>query len=185
MTKEHPKQKSKNDFRLYALFFINGQKIKHIIVYSWLKFTLFCQGGLISKITRTIFEKLRNNFWQCNSEKIVLPFEILPPLSSSNQNQFEFVFLELWFIWFGGGKGYFRHPSKLFCMKGIGVGQTPIFCHFWICGWTSFPEKLKPSYKICLPLGAQHPQIFRKCYFWYLFHITKGIFLKYHSKAVL
>jgi hypothetical protein len=30
----------------------------------------------------------------------------------------------------GGGKGYFRHPSKLFYIKGIGVGQTPIFCHF-------------------------------------------------------
>ena len=22
--------------------------------------------------------------------------------------------------------------------------QTPTFCHFWICWWTSFPEKLKP-----------------------------------------
>ena len=30
----------------------------------------------------------------------------------------------------GGGKGYFRHHSKLFYIKGIGVGQTPIFCHF-------------------------------------------------------
>ena len=51
---------------------------------------------------------------------------------------------ELWLIWLGGGKGYFRHPSKLFYIKGIGVGQTPIFCHFWICWWTSFPEKLRP-----------------------------------------
>ena len=30
----------------------------------------------------------------------------------------------------GGGKGYFSYPSKLFYIKGIGVGQTPIFCHF-------------------------------------------------------
>ena len=26
-------------------------------------------------------------------------------------------------------KGYFRHHSKLLYIKGIGVGQTPIFCH--------------------------------------------------------
>jgi hypothetical protein len=29
-----------------------------------------------------------------------------------------------------GGEGYFKHPSKLFYMKGIGVGQTTIFFHF-------------------------------------------------------
>ena len=29
-------------------------------------------------------------------------------------------------------KGYFRHHSKLLYIKGIGVGQTPFFCHFWI-----------------------------------------------------
>ena len=50
---------------------------------------------------------------------------------------------ELWFIWFGGGKGYFRHPSKLFYIKGISFGQTPTFCHFWICWWTSFPENFR------------------------------------------
>ena len=26
-------------------------------------------------------------------------------------------------------KGYFRYHSKLFYIKGIGVDQTPIFCH--------------------------------------------------------
>ena len=51
---------------------------------------------------------------------------------------------ELWLIWLGGGKGYFRHSSKLFYIKGIAVGQPPISYHFWVCWWTSFPEKLRP-----------------------------------------
>ena len=37
---------------------------------------------------------------------------------------------EVWLIWLGGGKGYFRHFSKLFYIKGIGIGQQPIFYHF-------------------------------------------------------
>ena len=51
---------------------------------------------------------------------------------------------ELWLIWLGGGKGYFRHSSKLFYIKGIAVGQPPISYHFWVCWWTSFPAKLRP-----------------------------------------
>ena len=39
---------------------------------------------------------------------------------------------------------YFRHPSKLFYMIGIGFGQASSSCHCW---WTSFPEKLKPLQK--------------------------------------
>ena len=62
---------------------------------------------------------------------------------------------EVWLIWLGGGKGYFRHSSKLFYIKGIAVGQPPISYHFWVCWWTSF---------------------FRKCYFLYLFHITEKTF---------
>jgi hypothetical protein len=37
---------------------------------------------------------------------------------------------ELWLIWLGGGKSYFRHPSKLFYIKGIGVGQKTISAIF-------------------------------------------------------
>ena len=51
---------------------------------------------------------------------------------------------ELWLIWLGGGKGYFRHSSKLFYIKGIAVGPPPISYHFWVCWWTSFSEKLRP-----------------------------------------
>ena len=54
------------------------------------------------------------------------------------------MYNELWQIWLGGGKGYFRHSSKLFYIKGIAVGQPPISYHFWVCWWTSFPEKLRP-----------------------------------------
>ena len=35
-----------------------------------------------------------------------------------------------------GGKGYFRHSSKLFYTKGIAVGQPTIFYHSWVCWWT-------------------------------------------------
>ncbi len=73
---------------------------------------------------------------------------------------------ELRLIWLGGGKGYFRHSSKLFYIKGIGVGQPPIFYHFWVCWWTLFPEKLRPLRlevaEICWGCWKQ-PQAHKKC----------------------
>ena len=51
------------------------------------------------------------------------------------QNKYD-SFNELWHIWLGGGKGYFRHSSKLFYIQGIAVGQPPISYHFWVCWWT-------------------------------------------------
>ena len=91
------------------------------------------------------------NVWKANAlsapEKLTLFFRLI----------FKTVFMayrvshiemnkvnKLWLIWLGGGKGYFRHSSKLFYIKCIAVGQPPISYHFWVCWWTSFPEKLRP-----------------------------------------
>ena len=74
---------------------------------------------------------------------------------------------ELWHIWLGGGKGYFRHSSKLFYIKGIAVGQPPISYHFWVCWWTSFFENLRPLRlevaEICWGCWKQ-PQAHKKCF---------------------
>ena len=78
-----------------------------------------------------------------------------------------FCFNELWHIWLGGGKGYFRHSSKLFYIKGIAVGQPPISYHFWVCWWTSFFENLRPLRlevaEICWGCWKQ-PQAHKKCF---------------------
>ena len=74
---------------------------------------------------------------------------------------------EVWHIWLGGGRGYFRHSSKSFYIKGIAVGQPPISYHFWVCWWTSFFEKLRPLRlevaEICWGCRKQ-PQAHKKCF---------------------
>ena len=107
---------------------------------------------------------------------------LLPTLHKDRVNELDLDSSDL-SVFEEARKGYFRHHSKLFYIC-VGVGQTPIFCHFWIC-WTSFPIKLKPlKFEVAddepdrrqilyfCNLEAHHAQIFRKCYFWYLFHIT-------------
>ena len=74
---------------------------------------------------------------------------------------------EVWLIWFGGGKGCFRHSKKLFYIKGIAVNQPPISYHFWVCWWTSFFENLRPLRlevaEICWGCWKQ-PQAHKKCF---------------------
>ena len=74
---------------------------------------------------------------------------------------------ELWFFWFGGGKGYFRHPSMSFYLIGISFGQTSFSCHFWICWWASFPELQSWGCRdMSLRLwGWKQPQAHRKCFY--------------------
>ena len=89
------------------------------------------------------------------------------------------IFLnELWHIWLGGGKGYFRHSSKLFYKKGIAVGQPPISYHFWVCRWTSFFENLKPLglevAEICWGCWKQ-PQAHKKCFHFHFFKLLQVV----------
>ena len=145
----------------FKLLSINNKKVIFVQVVLLSSMQYFASWAKVSKLSSNC--SLDCAIFQTNMRKLFPKFINWARWVNSGK----LTNNELWHIWLGGGKGYFRHSSMLFHIKCIAVGQPPISYHFWVCWWTSFFENLRPLglevAEICWGCWKQ-PQAHKKCF---------------------